>query len=141
MESSIPLVSTRTIDLLLKELFTLGPSSVLFVSRIIEAVDVEVEEIAACNEFLTKKYGLEPNALDPFFEHVKIDMELGHGEFLDQKQDLLNIGDNCHTIVNKLHDLKHAFDVQKLEILDYYNHPGNYFPRQFVDFFALWKTF
>ena len=42
-----------------------------------------------------------------------------------------------HDIVNKLHDLKHAFDVQKLEIEHYYARKGNYVPRQFVDFFAV----
>jgi hypothetical protein len=137
VEASIPLVSTRTIDLLLKELFTFEPSAVLLVSRIIEAVDVDLKDIETCKQSLIQKYKLTPKALDPFFKHVEIDMELGHGEFLEKKNHLIHLDERFHDIVNKLHDLKHAFDLQKLEILDYYNHPGNYFPRQYVDFFAL----
>lgn len=40
-------------------------------------------------------------------------------------------------ILNMIHDIKHAFDLQKLEIIEYYSHVGNYFPRQKVDYFGV----
>lgn len=77
--------------------------------------------------------------LYPFFEHVKIDSHLGHSRLLEDNVkflDDINVN-NLHIIINKLHDIKHAFDLQKIEIENYYGKVGNYLPRQFVDFFAI----
>lgn len=139
VETSIPLVTTRLIQLLMEELFRLEPVSVFLVARIIEADDYAEDQIGHLKKDLMHHYDIAEDAFDDFFKHVEIDEQLGHSELLEKHQAYLSSIDRSklHQIVNKLHDLKHAFDAQKLEIQDYYNHQGNYFPRQFVDYFAI----
>jgi len=139
VECSIPLVSTRTIELLMRELFEFEPCSVLLVARVIEAAEFDEQQVEEFKKSAVENYGFEKETFTPFFEHVRIDAELEHSELMEKYADLLEINSrsNLHTLVNKIHDLKHAFDLQKLEIKEYYSHVGNYFPRQFVDFFAI----
>ncbi|WP_437820127.1 iron-containing redox enzyme family protein [Sorangium sp. So ce1078] len=139
IESSIPLVSTRLIDLLMRDLFTDQPIAALLVAAIVEADEIGDEDLRTFREATARHYGLGADALAPLQEHMKIDARLGHAELAARHAHLVVIEreDELHDLVNKLHDLKHAFDVQKLEIKEYYSRPGNYFPRQFVDFFAI----
>lgn len=139
VENSIPLVSTRTIDLLLRELFILEPAAVLLVAGIIEADDYHQDAAHQVARILHETHGFPLAMMTPFFKHVDIDSKLGHQQLLKNNRHLLqeiNL-QQLHDIVNKLHDIKHAFDLQKLEIFDYYDKPGNYMPRQRVDFFAI----
>lgn len=139
IECSIPLISTRTIDLLLKELFSFEPCTVLLVANIIEADDFNEKNAQAVAKVLHDAHGFPLDLLKPFFDHVDVDFKFGHHLLLQNNRALLeNINlDHLHDVVNKLHDIKHAFDLQKLEIMDYYNKLGNYLPRQYVDFFAI----
>lgn len=144
VESSTPLVATRTIELLLREMWQVEPMSALLVAAIIEAdegVAGADEEIREFCRNVTSHYGVPPDTLDPLFEHGRIDAELGHATMAKRNAHLLTLRDrsNLHWLVNALHDLKHAFDLQALEIRHYYQTrmPGNYLPRQAVDFFAV----
>jgi hypothetical protein len=139
VEQSIPLVSTRTIDFIMRDLFLTEPFSVLLVARIIEAHDFNEKQFIELDKVLVDKYQFSPRLLDPFVEHIKIDAQLEHSDLFDKYAALAesNFSSNLHVMVNKIHDLKHAFDLQKLEIKEYYSNTGNYFPRQFVDFFAI----
>lgn len=136
---STPLVSTRAIDMLMRDLFALDPHTVLLVARVIEAVDFDEAQGEEFGIDVANHYGLPSDALAPFLAHVRIDASLGHGRMLEDHADLLSrvARERIHAIVNGLHDLKHAFDLQKLEIKDYYGHAGNYIPRQFVSYFAI----
>ncbi|HEU5323149.1 MAG TPA: iron-containing redox enzyme family protein, partial [Methylomirabilota bacterium] len=139
VETSIPLVSTRTIDLLMREMFRLFPASALLVAAVLEVEGSEPEGLAAFRRGVRDRYGVPEEALVPFHEHVAVDDRLGHARLLHEHVDLVTFpdGDALHRVVNGLHDLKHAFDLQKLEIVDYYSRTGNYVPRQFVSFFAI----
>lgn len=139
VENSIPLISTRTIDLLFKELFSLEPSTVLLVASIIEAEDLDKNSAQKVAKVLHNIHGFPIDMLNPFFDHIEIDSKFGHHQLLKNNVKLLEkINPQLfHNIVNKLHDIKHAFDLQKLEIMDYYDKMGNYLPRQYVDFFAI----
>ncbi|TAK74622.1 MAG: hypothetical protein EPO11_06625 [Gammaproteobacteria bacterium] len=139
IENSIPLISTRTIDFLFKELFSLEPCAVLLVARIIEAEDFDVNSANEVAKILYEIHGFPIDMLKSFFDHVEVDSKLGHHQLLENNLKLLEEINPCrlHDIVNKLHDIKHAFDLQKLEIKDYYDKIGNYLPRQYVDFFAI----
>lgn len=139
VEESIPLVSTRTIDLLLTELFTLEPSTVLLVAGIIEADDYDQDAANEVANTLHQVHDLPLDMLTPFFKHVDIDNKLGHHQLLKNNRQYLQMinPQHLHRIVNMLHDIKHAFDLQRLEIYDYYDKLGNYIPRQRVDFFAI----
>ena len=139
VESSIPLISTRTINLLLIELFSFEPSTVLLVASIIEANDFNENNAQDVAKILHNTHGFPLDMLKPFFDHVDVDFKCGHHQLLQNNKALLeeiNLN-HLHEIVNKLHDIKHAFDLQKLEIMEYYNKLGNYLPRQYVDFFAI----
>ena len=90
-------------------------------------------------KILYETHGFPIDMLNPFFDHVEIDSKLGHHQLLQNNINLLEEINplHLHDVVNKLHDIKHAFDLQKLEIKDYYDKTGNYLPRQYVDFFAI----
>lgn len=139
VESSIPLVSTLGLINHLKNMFEFEPLTVLLVAAIIESADVDESEIENFTLKVGNKYNLEFDALSSYFEHVRVDSKMEHGKLASKNQSLLSAIDldKIHLIVNGLHDLKHFFDLQKLEIKSYYNQKGNYLPRQFVDFFAI----
>lgn len=134
VKGSVPLVSTRTIGLLLRELLELEPAAALLVAALLEAADFDEKNIHAFKKRLSELYNISEDALDPYFKHQKIDYDLGHQKLLADNLDLITITDlhKLDEIVNKLHDLKHAFELQSLEIKSYYGEPlnGRYFPRQ-----------
>jgi hypothetical protein len=137
IETSIPLVSTRMISFLMRELYELAPAAVLMVAAIIEAPDFDEEGIQFFKEKLDRDYHIGVQTFDPFFEHQRVDWSLGHADLLTSNIDLMEINELqvLDQIVNKIHDLKHAFDLQGLEIKAYYTSlDGKYFPRQPVDF-------
>lgn len=139
IRNSIPLVTTRLIDLLMREMFASTPCSALLVAALVEADSFEADELPRMQRDFTRHYGSATDSLDPFLRHAQIDADLGHGRLAERHHHLLQFsnGEELHQTVNRLHDLKHAFDAGKLEIKDYYNRPGNYFPRQKVDFFSI----
>lgn len=139
VEDSIPLTSTRLIDMLMRELFQDAPAAALLVAAVVEAQDLEVEDAAGFRAAIQDHYQLPAEALLPLQEHMLVDAELGHGQLAQRHAHLVAFKDETliHNIVNRMHDIKHAFDLQSLEIKHYYSHQGNYVPRQFVDFFSI----
>lgn len=139
VRQSVPLATTRLIDLLMREMFTATPCSALLLAAIVEADDFPAGELPRLQQDFSRHHDAAPDCLAPFFQHSQIDSDLGHGQLAQRHAALLQFkdGNELHETVNRLHDIKHAFDAQKLEIKDYYGHPGNYFPRQRVDFFSI----
>ena len=136
---SIPLVSTRLIDLLMRNLFGAAPAAALLVAMVLEAGDLDERDGAAFRDAIAAHYDIAAEALGPFQEHMLLDAHLGHSTLAERYAHLIVFEDErqIHDVVNQIHDLKHAFDLQSLEIKAYYSHTGNYVPRQFVDFFAI----
>jgi hypothetical protein len=134
VKASAPLVSTRCIGLLLRELLEFEPEATLLAAALLEAADFDEENIMNYKKRLSLLYDIPDNALDPYFAHQKIDYELGHQRLLVDNLDSIRITDlqRLDETVNKLHDLKHAFELQSLEIKSYYGEPlnGRYIPRQ-----------
>lgn len=141
VRASVPLVSTRTIGLLLRELLTIEPSATLLAAALLEAADFDEENIGHYQDRLATLYGISNQALAPYFKHQKIDFELGHQKLLADNLELLDITDvdRLDVLINKLHDLKHAFELQSLEIKAYYGEPNNgkYLRRQAMSFHAI----
>jgi len=140
VKASIPLISTRLIGLLMRELFEIEPSAVLMVASIVEAQEFVEENIEEFKRSLHKHYGIGLHAFDPYFKHQQIDVDFGHAGLLSSNLDLVRINDRevLDQLVNKIHDLKHAFDLQSLEIKSYFTAlHGKYIPRQAVDFASI----
>jgi len=140
VKSSIPLLSTRLVGLLMRELFELEPSSVLVVAAVIEAQDFNESQIAAFKNSINRHYGIDLHAFDPYFQHQQIDVGLGHAELLASHLDLIEVQDRrtLDQITNGIHDLKHSFDLQGVELKAYFTTlNGKYFPRQPVDFASI----
>jgi hypothetical protein len=140
IEASTPMLSTRLIGFLMRELFELEPAAVLMMAALLEAQEVSEDAIGGFIQQLVDCYQIEPSAFDPYFEHQRIDVGLGHAELLANNLDLVQITDlkRLDLITNKLHDLKHAFDLQGIEIRDYYTLlEGKYIPRQPVHFTSI----
>jgi pyrroloquinoline quinone (PQQ) biosynthesis protein C len=140
VETSTPLLSTRMIGFLMRELFELEPTSALMVAAMLEAPEFDEPELDAVAATLGRHYGVEATAFDPYFKHQKIDVSLGHAELLAKNLDLVQVTDvrTLDQITNKLHDLKHCFELQGLEIRHYYSElNGKYLPRQPVRFSSL----
>ncbi|HRG64135.1 MAG TPA: hypothetical protein PLP75_14080, partial [Burkholderiales bacterium] len=139
VEASVPLVSTQNILNLLKELFVDYPWTPLFVAKVIEEGDFSSMVVEITGNKLKEIYDITYNPLVHLYNHAEIDFQLRHFFILDNNKHLIELIEkqDIHDILNRIHDIKHAFDLQKLEIKDYYSHPGNYFPRQKVDFFGV----
>ncbi|MCM0148765.1 hypothetical protein KCN56_09350 [Photobacterium galatheae] len=136
---SIPLVSTQSILNMIQNLFEKYPCSVALVARVIEA-DTYSEDIATeIRNALENNLNIERDILDGLIEHMAVDYSLGHAELIHELREFILFPDidDVHYVLNSIHDIKHAFDVQKLEIINYYTHVGNYVPRQKVDFFGV----
>jgi pyrroloquinoline quinone (PQQ) biosynthesis protein C len=140
VETSIPLLSTRMVGFLMRELFELEPSTVLLVAAVLEAQEFNEEQIQLFKESVQGHYGLSPDVFEPYFKHQKIDVGLGHAELLADNLELIEVDElsKLDQITNKLHDLKHAFDLQGVELKAYFTHlDGKYVPRQRVDFLSI----
>lgn len=138
--SSTPMLSTRLVGFIMRELFQLCPSSVLLMAALVEANEFEEGQIDIFNAKMTEHYNLPDNAFKPYFEHQNIDAKLGHVNLLKNNLHLLtfNTVQTRDLVVNKLHDLKHTFDLMGIEIEAYYgNINGKYFPRQPIYFDAI----
>jgi hypothetical protein len=140
IEASNPLVSTRLIGFLMREIFEFEPATVLLVASIIEAHETPEDQLEAFQRALERKYDLKQGAMAPYFQHQLIDVALGHSKLLEDNLELFAVRDIAalDRIVDKMHDLKHAFELQSSEIKSYYgNLSGMYFPRQPMTFSAL----
>jgi hypothetical protein len=139
VRESVPLVSTQLLHFQMQELFRDAPCAALLLAAIVEADDFIDDEADAAQQRFAQHYDTPADSLAPFFEHIRLDANLGHSKLAQNHADLLVFEKSAqlHDTVNRLHDIKHAFDAQKLEIKDYYGKQGNYFPRQRVDFFAI----
>lgn len=140
IEASNPLVSTRLIGFLMRELFEFEPATVLLVASIIEAHETPEDRLEEFQRQLEQKYDLQQGAMAPYFQHQLIDVSLGHSKLLEDNLELFVVRDvgALDRIVDKMHDLKHAFELQSVEIKLYYgNLSGMYFPRQPMTFGAL----
>jgi len=130
---SAPLLATRLIGFLVRELAELEPSSMLLVASLLEAQEFDAQKVEEFKARLETCYGFPARAFDPYFEHQAIDVELRHSELLADHLELLEVGDEprLDSMVDHIHDLKHAFDLQGLEIKAYFASPqGRYIPRQ-----------
>jgi pyrroloquinoline quinone (PQQ) biosynthesis protein C len=140
VRNSVPLVSTRSIGLLMKELFEKEPVALLIVAALVEAQEFDSQAIAGFKDELVAHYGVTKDALDPYFEHQKIDVNLGHAQLLDEHVAWLDElgGDRLDQVIDGVHDIKHAFDLQGIEVKHYYGClNGRYFPRQPMSFEAI----
>ena len=139
VESAVPLVSTLNVIHMMSELFRRHPGTVFLIAKIIESHDFDQAEVTNAIEEITRHYDLVPGTLEPFFQHSQTDYELGHSRLLDEHRHLVSPGDIEQTsfILNAIHDIKHAIDLQCLEIEEYYSKTGNYIPRQRVDYFGI----
>lgn len=140
VERSHPLPSTRLVGFLMRELFEIEPAAVLMMAALVEAQEFETDDVAAFSAALERRFDLPRGAMAPYFQHQKIDSDLGHCDLLQDNIELFTVTEpaKLDAIVNRLHDLKHAFELQGTEIKSYYGDlQGKYFPRQPVGFSSL----
>lgn len=136
---SSPLVSTRLIGFLMRDLFKTEPASVLLMAALVEAQELDGGLAAGFQAEIEARYALPKAALAPYFEHQAIDAQLGHQQLFADNLALFAVDDPAllDRITDKLHDLKHGFDLQGLEIRHYYGaQAGRYLPRQPMAFTA-----
>lgn len=139
IQHSTPLVSTKTIKLLLEDLFAFEPATVFIVAGIIEALEYQDATKQKFAKAMKKFYSFNPSIWDPLFEHIKIDDSLGHQKLLEKHIEYIKKIDKTklNAIADKIHDIKHAFDLQALEIKSHYSNAGSYLQRQKVLFSSI----
>lgn len=124
VDSSIPLLSTRLVGFLMRELFELEPWSVLMVLAVTE-LRASAGETANTSE----------GPLSPYLHELKVHAGLGHAGLLEANSELVTVDDSRRVdrALNMVHDLMHAFDLQRQEVMSYFGSlDGKYFPRQAV---------
>lgn len=138
MQNSVPLVSTQNIIHLMGNLVQKHKFAIFLIAAMIESDSYQEQDADAAIKELMSIYQIGYEAIAPLFEHEKIDCELGHKVLLKKNKKYFEIKEHndVHSIINAMHDIKHAFDLQKLEIIDYYTKLGNYVPRKKVDYFG-----
>lgn len=137
IESSHPMLSTRMIGFVMRDMFSLEPSTVLLLAALVEAQEFDEDQIGIFKQKLDDYYKIGARSFDPYFDHQRIDFNLGHAKMLEDNLDLLNVSNPSllDGMVNKLHDVKHAFDLQGAEIRSYYGDlNGKYVPRQPINY-------
>jgi pyrroloquinoline quinone (PQQ) biosynthesis protein C len=140
IRNSVPLVSTRAIGLLMKDLFEKEPIALLIVAALVEAQEFDSTSINIFKHELVKHYGVSGDALDSYFEHQEIDVGLGHSNLLNENIEWIDEIEEkkLDSVLDGVHDIKHAFDLQSLEIKNYYGClNGRYFPRQPISYEAI----
>lgn len=140
IESSTPMLATRLVAFLMRELFEFAPWAILPVAAMIEAQDIAGDQIDTFKSTLCNRYDLCADAFDPYFEHQAIDVSMGHADLLATHGHLIGPAKRAvlDEVTNKIHDIKHAFDLQGLEIKAYYlSLDGKYVPRLPVTFDAI----
>jgi hypothetical protein len=138
--SSSPLVSTRAVSLLMREMFAEEPISVLLMAALVEAQEFPEDRFHVFKERMQELYGFPLTTFEPFFEHQKVDVGMGHADLFLDNLELFDITDpqRLDRMVHNVHDLKHTFELQTAEIKSYYsNLDGKYFPRQPMLFSSL----
>lgn len=138
--ASRPLVSTRMIGFLMRDLFAIAPAAVLLMAGLVEAQDLPEGEVTAFQAEMEARYELAPGALAPYFAHQAIDSQLGHQRLFADHAELFDLRDPAllDRVIDRLHDLKHGFDLQGLEIRHYYGaQQGAYLPRQPMELAAI----
>jgi pyrroloquinoline quinone (PQQ) biosynthesis protein C len=140
VRESRPLLSTQLVAHKMRDLFRVDPSAALLMAAMVEARDFEPSNANELREEIELHHGLPANALQPYFDHQRIDFQLRHHALLEDHSGLLNLHDDTllDAMIDGLHDVKHAFDLQGIEICSYYRPDrGNYVPRQPMSFAAL----
>jgi hypothetical protein len=137
VKTSVPLLATRLVGFLVREMLELEPVTALLAVSVVGARHLANEEIEALRTQLRAKYDVDPSALEPYFALQSRETDIGHQRLLADHCHLVDIDDlaRLDSISNKVHDLIHAFILQSQEIKSYHSKQnGNYFPRQPVSF-------
>lgn len=140
VETSEPLPSTKLIAYMMRDMFKKEPLSVFLMAALVEAQEFDEENISEFQREIERIYSLPKDSLAPYFKHQEIDNGLGHSELLSRNISRFKDTDQSKidSMINKLHDLKHAFELQSLEIKNYYTDlQGKYFPRQPVNYSSI----
>lgn len=140
VQGSRPLASTRAVMLMMRSLFSIHPATVLLMAHMVEASEAPHEDLRQLRRKIEFRQQLPPDSLAPIFEHQAIDASLGHQTLLSRHCHLLPTGPRAllDEIVGGLHDLKHMFELQTLEVQAYYRELGGKFlPPQPVNYESL----
>jgi hypothetical protein len=140
IESSIPLLATRLICLLQQELFAREPFSVWMVEALYQAQVLGADECRRLRQQLPRSYQAAADSLDAWLELQRRQGERPGRELVAAQSHQLPLTDvvPLDDLCNKVHDLRHAFDLLALEVKDYHQDLlGKYLPRQPVDFLSL----
>jgi hypothetical protein len=108
-------------------------------TTLFEAVPEDYEAARASFEAMAETNGVAAHLVAPVVEHLAGDIAAGHTNLLRGVLAQTEYVDAplVHDVVNRMHDLKHAFDQYHDGILQYYSDISNYIPRVRVDYFSL----
>jgi len=136
VQTSNPLLSTRLIAFLMTELVEIEPWSALMIAALLEPG--EPTSVDHERTLLRAHYGLDPGVFAPLHEQRRAAIEIGYGQLLAQTPQLGPVVPTpslLDTLVNKVHELRHAFDFQGQELESYFGRlEGKYLPKQPLDF-------
>jgi len=138
LEESHPTVGTLSLVRNFESIGRRHELSLICCLQLIEARAAEMDDAENDLLAIASGYGMR-DLMQPFIDHMKIDVNLGHSDLLEQalKNSDLVSAEAAHTAVNDMHDIKHSFDVFHDSVIAYYDDISNYIPRPRVDFFAL----
>ncbi len=139
VEDSHPIVATRSLIQMLCDIArsdTIGYAAALTLFEAQPNDEIEGKESL---NLIAEAYNIQVSAFFPALKHLRDDIHGGHYSLLNKilgDQDSISEA-RVHSIINNLHDLKHAYDQFHDGIISYYSDLSNYVPRLKVDYFSL----
>lgn len=136
VENSYPASGTVCLVNMLCEIARTDTLAYFAATSLLEARADQVEISVAKMREVCGAYGWPAEALDPFISHAAADVEANHADLLSLALRTTSAipAAHAHSVVNSIHDLKHACYMFCDQIVSYYSTISNHVPRQAVDF-------
>jgi hypothetical protein len=139
VHASQPIVGTISLVHMLSEIGRQDTIAYLAALALMESVPRDAVEADEAITMLAIAYDVDRAVFQDARDHLNVDLKMGHGNLLARSlQHCSELSlDRANSIVNLVHDLKHAFDQMHDGILQYYGDISNYVPRLKVDYLSL----
>lgn len=139
LETANPGIGTTSMINMLCDIGRNSSLAYIATTALFEARQDDFEPAKKSFEKICTQFGFKAEAIQPFLEHMRGDIEAGHESLLEEalKDREYITAKEAHEIVNFVHDVKHAFDQFHDQIIAYYNDNASYIPRLYVDYFSL----
>lgn len=139
VENAQPVIGTTSLIGMLADIGRRDTLAYFAALGLLESNVKDMSEGVRAIETISENYKIEISVFDPVLRHFRDDISAGHASIFAEAVSCIEYidRDRLHSIVNIMHDLKHAYDQFHEGVYLYYSDISNYIPRLKVDYFSL----